>query len=221
MRRLWFLIPLLWVSIASAQVGPAPGIQLQDEGTGAGRIQILNCVGAGVTCTKSGVTGTATISSSGGGITLATMQATTSGTAKDFTGIPSGTKRITVMFDGVSTNGTSPLKVQIGDAGGLEITGYIGHVQAVGSVTAYSDAFLMDQTVTAATNLRYGVLTLTLMDSGTNVWTGTGMLANKGSVNTNISTGVKPLTAELDRVRITTVNETDTFDAGNVNITYE
>jgi hypothetical protein len=44
-----------------AGVGPAPGIQLQDEGTGAGRVQILNCVGTGVTCTKSGVTGVVTI----------------------------------------------------------------------------------------------------------------------------------------------------------------
>lgn len=53
-------------SIAYAQVGPAPGIQLQDEGVSQGRIQILNCVGAGVACTKSGVTGTATIAGGAG-----------------------------------------------------------------------------------------------------------------------------------------------------------
>lgn len=60
-------IVLFTISTAFAQVGPAPGIQLQDEGVNQGRIQILNCVGAGVVCTKSGVTGTATISGGGAG----------------------------------------------------------------------------------------------------------------------------------------------------------
>jgi hypothetical protein len=33
--------------------------------------------------------------------------------------------------------------------------------------------------------------------------------------------GGKSLSATLDRVRITTVNGTDTFDAGSINILYE
>jgi hypothetical protein len=33
--------------------------------------------------------------------------------------------------------------------------------------------------------------------------------------------GNKTLSATLDRVRITTVNGTDTFDAGSINISYE
>ena len=40
--------------------------------------------------------------------TLATAQASTSGTSIDFTGLPSWAKRITVIFSGLSTNGTSP-----------------------------------------------------------------------------------------------------------------
>ena len=39
--------------------------------------------------------------------TLMTAQNTTSGTSIDFTGIPSWVKRITVMFQGVSTTGSS------------------------------------------------------------------------------------------------------------------
>lgn len=61
------LLLLLWSTPAFAQVESAPGIQLQDEGVNQGRIQILNCSGAGVSCAKSGVTGTATISGGGGG----------------------------------------------------------------------------------------------------------------------------------------------------------
>jgi hypothetical protein len=48
-------------------VGPAPGFELLDEGVTQGRIQKLNCAGAGVSCSKSGVTGTATIGGGGPG----------------------------------------------------------------------------------------------------------------------------------------------------------
>lgn len=72
------LIPmLLWASGVRAQgpgVSSAPGIQLQDEGVSAGRIQTLNCVGAGVVCTKSGVTGIATISGGAGTFALTQIE---------------------------------------------------------------------------------------------------------------------------------------------------
>jgi hypothetical protein len=61
----------------------------------------------------------------GTSLTLGTAQASTSGTSIDFTGIPSYVKRVTVMFSGVSTNGTSLVQVRLGDSG-LETTGYLG-----------------------------------------------------------------------------------------------
>jgi hypothetical protein len=60
------------------------------------------------------------------GITSGTAVASTSGVSIDFTSIPSWVKRITVMFSGVSTNGTSPLQVQLGTSGGVDATSYIG-----------------------------------------------------------------------------------------------
>ena len=51
---------------------------------------------------------------SGSIITSMTAQASTSGTSIDFTSIPSWVKRITVMFNGVSTNGSNNLLIQIG-----------------------------------------------------------------------------------------------------------
>ena len=48
------------------------------------------------------------------GLQTGTAVASTSGTSNDFTSIPSWVKRITVMFNGVSTNGTSPVQLQIG-----------------------------------------------------------------------------------------------------------
>ena len=59
----------------------------------------------------------------GSSIVSGTAQNSTSGTAIDFTGIPSWVKRITVMFNGVSTNGTSNLLLQIG-AGSVTTSGY-------------------------------------------------------------------------------------------------
>ena len=67
----------------------------------------------------------------GGALTLGTAQASTSGTAIDFTGIPSWVKRVTVMFNGVSTNGTSLVQIQLGTSGGVEATGYAATLFAV------------------------------------------------------------------------------------------
>ena len=59
-------------------------------------------------------------------IVRGTAVASTSGTSIDFTGIPAWVERITVMFSGVSGSGTSNFLLQIGDAGGIENTGYSG-----------------------------------------------------------------------------------------------
>jgi len=54
-----------------------------------------------------------------------TAVASTSNTSIDFTSIPAGVRRITVMFDAVSTSGTSNWLIQLGDSGGIENTGYL------------------------------------------------------------------------------------------------
>ena len=59
-----------------------------------------------------------------GGPTLGTEQATTSGTGPTFGSIPAGTKIIFVTFVGVSMSGTDELSILLGDAGGLESSGY-------------------------------------------------------------------------------------------------
>lgn len=155
---------------------------------------------------------------SGGTITSGTSQATTSGTFIDFTSIPSWVKRITVMFSQVSTNGTSPVQIQLGDSGGIETTGYVSSAFSYNSGTAASSTtgLLIDEGYAGAAQSRSGTYTLNLLNSTT--WVGGGVLA-VGAVTP--SAGVKTLSATLDRIRITTVNGTDTFDAGTVNIMYE
>lgn len=158
-----------------------------------------------------------------GGITLGTT-VTISGspTSIDFTSIPAGTKRITINFSGVSTNGTSLVLVQMGDSGGIEATGYKGCTQLSGSRVAHSTGINMDQTGTAA-NIRHGSLILTLLDSATNLWASWGGVSlDESAGGATQITGTKATSATLDRVRITTVSGADTFDTGGlINIAYE
>jgi hypothetical protein len=63
-----------------------------------------------------------------------------------------------------------------------------------------------------------GHITLTLVSS--NLWLHSGVLDN-GITAMGVVTGSKTISGTLDRIRITTVNGTDTFDAGSVNILME
>jgi hypothetical protein len=155
------------------------------------------------------------------GIALATEQATTSGTSKDFTGIPAGTKRITVMLTGVSTNGTSNLLIQIGDAGGFEITGYTSSSANPGVILGASTiGFIVTAQIAAAFATR-GTYVFSIEDPTSFTWVGTGITIANSIDQMCLAAGSKSLSAELTQIRLTTVNGTDTFDAGSVNISYE
>jgi hypothetical protein len=162
--------------------------------------------------------GTGTVSMN----TLATAVASTSGTSIDFTGIPAWVKRITVMFSGLSTSSTSIVQLQLGDSGGIETSGYTGiTVRAGGSnvyTSAYTSGFLTQTGMTAA-SAYVGQIILT--SSGSNTWIASGMTTSAASNDNCFLCGSKILSDVLTQVRITTVNGTDTFDAGTVNILYE
>jgi hypothetical protein len=163
--------------------------------------------------------GTALVS---GGATQSTEVATTSGTSIDFTGIPATAKRITVMFDEVSTNGTSDIIIQIGDSGGIETSGYIStaaRLNAAGTVMASSTAGFIAENDVAAVQLASGSMVLTLQDAS-NTWTMT-CTVKVTTTQMNVSSGTKQLSATLDRIRLTTAGGANTFDAGSVNILYE
>ncbi len=153
-----------------------------------------------------------------GVITQGTTVATTSGTTVDFTGLPVGVKMIAIMFNGVSTNGTSNILVQIGSAsGGFETTGYSSMVGQSGAGILGTTGFLITQTMAAA-YVRMGMAVLSNMTS--NTWTQMGVVGDSSNtVNPAVGSGVKTLSSTLDRVRITTVSA-DTFDLGSVNVAY-
>ena len=139
----------------------------------------------------------------------------------DFTSIPSWVKRITVMLNGVSTNGSTNLLIQIG-SGSVNTSGYSSAASyATTSVNAITSTggFVVTSAV-FSTSVTNGTVTLCLCNS--NTWVSSSVVSLVTSTGVQFSSGVSPsLSGTLDRVRITTVNGTDTFDAGSINILYE
>jgi hypothetical protein len=165
-------------------------------------------------------------------IVRGTAVAATSGTSIDFTGIPSWAKRITVVFDGVSTTPTNLTNImfQLGDSGGFETTGYLSFSSIVGTDFTVNANSATASFATSGffflwgseTSLRYGTITFTNIMG--NQWTCSGVMGGQvpGSfAGTAHTGGTKTLSGTLDRVRLTTTTVGDTFDAGMVNIIYE
>lgn len=157
----------------------------------------------------------------GGALQSGTAVASTSGTSIDFTGIPSWVKRITVMFSGVSTSGTSSTQIQLGTGAGPTFTtsGYLSTQTSGGGTTIASTSGLICGGTLAA-DTRSGIATICLANSATFSWVHSGTI--KSSTTNNFQFGGDvTLSGVLTAVRITTVNGTDTFDAGSINILYE
>ena len=163
-----------------------------------------------------GADGSITVSALQGGITSGTAVASTSGTSIDFTGIPSWVKRVTVMFNGVSTSGSSNYQVQIG-SGSITTSGYLGSSGNLGGSANFTAGF-------GLTSGGAGVTLFALMQIclvGSNQWAASHTGGRSDAASVTFGGGGVTLSSTLDRVRITTTNGTDTFDAGSINILME
>ena len=149
-----------------------------------------------------------------------TEQATNTGQVQyDFLSIPAGVRRITVALDGVSTNGTNQILLRIGTSSGFVATGYVGGAsQIAGSSSSISaTGFMLFQAVVAA-NSHTGLFSL--QNLAGNTWVFAGSAVRQDGIM-GLGAGSLTLGDVLDRVRITTVGSTNTFDAGSVNIMWE
>ena len=199
---------------------------LGQTGFGADAIATSNVQNSAITAAKiADDTITEAKLAAGATLQLGTMQASTSGTSIDFTGIPAGTKEIVVMLNGVSTNGAGILGMRIGDSGGVESSGYVSHSTSMSNAAAVAgttSTTMFNSNSGSAANTVTGVYTLHLMNAATFLWLATWSLDMdaSGTRYQSSGTGVKSLSAELDRVSILT-SAGDTFDAGSVNIAYK
>ena len=158
-------------------------------------------------------------------IVLGTSQAATSGTSIAFTNIPAWAKRITVQLQGVSTSGTSNMIVQLGTGGTPTYTtsGYLGSRSTIfnsnsTTATSYSAGFLVGDTF-AQTYIMRGTMVISMLTG--NTWIESHNMARSDVAMSDLGAGSIALGAALTAIRVTTVNGTDTFDAGNINIIYE
>jgi hypothetical protein len=152
--------------------------------------------------------------------TLNTAASPTSSTSIDYTSLPSWIKKITVTFQGVSSNSSSLWLLQLGTSSGVTTSGYLGRAAGISGSTfsAYSAGFTL---LTDSSNgaILHGVIQVVTL--GSNNFAMSGILSRSDGGNLYLSGGSIALGGVLDRVRITTVNGTDVFDAGTVNILYE
>ena len=146
----------------------------------------------------------------------------TGGTIVPFPSIPSWAKRITVMFSGVSTNGSSNPLIQVGTSGSATTTGYSGsavNLSNAGSigVSSYTAGFGLNYS--NASNTIHGHLLLTNLTG--NHWVASYNFAVPSTAGICTGAGNITLAGALDYLRVTTVNGTDAFDAGSINIMWE
>lgn len=186
------------------------GKVITGTGVTAGTIVLAQLTGT------AGSTGTYTVSNSQ---TVTSTTITVIGV--EFRGIPSTARRITVMLNGVSLSGTSFLQVQLGTFTGIETTGYnssMSYITNATPVTSNATTGFLVSTVALAAQSSSGAYILTTL--GSNVWVGMGNI-NDASTRAGFGSGQKTTTGVVDRIRVFTVNGTDTFDAGSINILYE
>lgn len=149
---------------------------------------------------------------------------TASGTAIDFTAIPSWVKRITIGFSGVSTTGVSPLQIQLG-SGSISASGYSSSNAVIIQGGVGASLFTTGFGVTVSTGnssasaMLHGSCVINKITS--NTYTASGAFGGSHNAVIFHTAGAVTLSDVLDRIRITTVTGMDTFDAGSVNIMYE
>jgi hypothetical protein len=157
-------------------------------------------------------------------INRGTEQATTSGVQIDFTSIPAGVRRITVMFDGVSFNGADGASIQLGDSGGIETTGYSGVSgisvgASTGTGAGNSTGVKVIYDGTNASDNCSGVVTI--VNQSGNKWLLSGLVSrNNGYLQVYTIVGSKTLSDLLDRLRFK-IDGASSFDAGTINIMWE
>lgn len=161
----------------------------------------------------------------GGTLTFDTAKNTTSGPFVDFTLIPSWVKRITVLFNRVSTTGTVDLLLQLGVGSTPTTSGYLNGQSIFswgsGILSSTSSAGIPIYNNAAAYTWT-GRAVIERFSAASNNWVVTITLNNTvTSPSAVISSGVAVLSGALGMVRITTTTGTPTFDGGSMNLLYE
>jgi len=142
-------------------------------------------------------------------------------TSVDFTSMPSWINAITVMFSDISTNGSSFMLVQLGTSAGVTTSGYVStcnDLDGGGGSSSNSSTAGLIMRVQSPPGIINGLMNIAYL--GSNRWAANVTCMSITSV-VFMGGGTVTLGGTLDRVRITTVNGTDAFDTGTINVSYQ
>ena len=192
-------------------------LKLNSSGGGSVTLQEPSTATNGTLTLPAG-TGTVAVNGLSSNIVSGAITASTSGTAIEFTGIPSWVKRITVMYSGVSLSGTSNPIIQLGSTT-YTTSGYLGSASTGAGTAANMSAGFIISNASAAADTAHGMSTLATLNGL--IWAFTSTITYSNQAATRYSSGSITMAGTVDRLRIQATNGTDTFDAGNINILYE
>jgi hypothetical protein len=153
---------------------------------------------------------------------LGTVQNSTSGTAIAFTGIPSRAKKVTLIFNGVSTSADAHILVQLGVGSAPTTSGYANGYSVLSTPfdgNSYSTASSTGVPVfnqTAFTSTGQIVFTNT---TG-NTWVASGSFVTSTGIGGHFTSGGSiALSGAIGMIRATV--GTGTFDLGSMNVLIE
>ncbi|QIG73090.1 putative phage tail fiber protein [Rhizobium phage RHph_N3_19] len=157
----------------------------------------------------------------GNGGLVAMVGISASGTTPDLTvtGIPSWAKKITILMQDLSSNGSSNFTLRIGPSSGVETTGYVSGTDGGASGTT---AFILFGGTASTTAVHHGIATLGLSNPGGNTWVfASTMVRTTTAISGQTSAGYKSLAGSLSHISIVTGNGTDLLDNGGMTVMYE
>lgn len=221
------------VSISGGSIAGIADLAVADGGTGASTLTANNVIlGNGTSPVQFVAPGTSgnvlksngtTWTSAASGPTLMTPYTITgSETQIDFTDIPSGVKRVTIILHNVSLNAATYPRIRLGTSSGVSSTSYYSASSTLASGTSTTNSttsFILYDNSANATDAWYGTVTFTLLDSSTDIWVASGVLGTSNTAQTITVVGSKDLVGPLTTVRLD--GNFATFDSGIVNVLYE
>jgi len=146
-------------------------------------------------------------------LTTATTVAATSGSSINFTGIPSTTSRIMLMFRGVAMSANQNIRIFLGTSSGLVTSGYLGTSGYGAGADDRTDSWVWYP----ANGTLSGVMTICHM--GGNIYV-QGHSSKYNANNTSFGGGDVAVGGVVDRLGIDTSGNA-TFSAGAINIMFD
>ena len=139
-------------------------------------------------------------------------------TSVTFTGIPSWTKRITVLFTNITFSVNAIPQLQLG-SGSLTTTGYVNSNAALNGTTSATGSSVSGHGI-VYTPVAGITGRVTFENLSGNTWVGAGI--GQYTIGAMcVSDSYITLSGALDRIAFGTVAGTATFSAGSINILYE